>query len=112
MRGFWGAAQIPFLEDGSFNEEGLRKNIRHWVDDLDNQGLINAGKQWEFFSILLDERKHNFEIAVEECDGKAATITSASYQNFDIVVELEKCAQNCGTDYVVVHAPNPAFRHR
>ncbi|RLJ59512.1 4-hydroxy-tetrahydrodipicolinate synthase [Litoreibacter meonggei] len=105
MRGIWAAALNPFHEDRSFNEDGLRSNIRHWVDDLDIQGLFIAGKQGEFFSMSLEERKRNFEIAVEECDGKAATIMSASDQNFDTVVELAKHAQDCGADYVVVHAP-------
>jgi 4-hydroxy-tetrahydrodipicolinate synthase len=105
MRGIWAAALNPFHSDGSFNEEGLRANIRHWIDDLDIAGLFIAGKQGEFFSMSLEERKRNFEIAVEECDGKAGTIMSASDQNFDTVVELAKHAQACGADYVVVHAP-------
>jgi len=51
----------------------------------------------------LEERKHNFEIAVEECDGKAGTIMSCSDQNFDTVIELARHAQNIGADYIVVH---------
>ena len=105
MTGIWAAALNPFNDDGSFNEAGLRSNIRHWIDDLDIQGLFIAGKQGEFFSMSLEERKRNFEIAVEECDGKAATIMSASDQNFATVLELAKHAQTCGADYVVVHAP-------
>lgn len=105
MRGIWAAALNPFNPDGSFNEAGLRRNIRHWVDDLEIQGLFIAGKQGEFFSMSLAERKRNFEIAVEECDGRAGTIMSASDQNFDTVVELARHAQDCGADYVVVHAP-------
>ncbi|MEB8386125.1 dihydrodipicolinate synthase family protein [Rhodobacteraceae bacterium KMM 6894] len=105
MRGIWAAALNPFNADGSFNEAGLRSNIRHWVDDLDIQGLFIAGKQGEFFSMSVAERKRNFEIAVEECDGRAGTIMSASDQNFDTVVELARHAQDCGADYVVVHAP-------
>ncbi|MFT7595939.1 MAG: 4-hydroxy-tetrahydrodipicolinate synthase, partial [Paracoccaceae bacterium] len=105
MRGIWAAALNPFNADFSFNEGGLRANIRHWIDDLDIQGLFIAGKQGEFFSMSLEERKRNFEIAVEECDGKAGTIMSASDQNFDTVIELARHAQDCGSDYVVVHAP-------
>ena len=105
MRGIWAAALNPFNQDGSLNEAGLRANIRHWIDDLDIQGLFIAGKQGEFFSMSLEERKRNFEIAVEECTGKAGTIMSASDQNFDTVVELAKHAEACGADYVVVHAP-------
>lgn len=105
MRGIWAAALNPFRDDFSLDEEGLRSNIRHWVDDLAIQGLFIAGKQGEFFSMSLDERKRNFEIAVEECDGKAGTIMSCSDQNFDTVIELARHAQNCGADYIVVHAP-------
>ncbi|KAE9628199.1 dihydrodipicolinate synthase family protein [Parasedimentitalea maritima] len=105
MRGIWAAALNPFNNDGSFNEAGLRSNIRHWVDDLDIQGLFIAGKQGEFFSMSLAERKRNFEIAVDECDGRAGTIMSASDQNFDTVLELARHAQDCGADYIVVHAP-------
>ena len=83
MRGIWAAALNPFNEDLSLNEAGLRTNIRHWIDNLDIQGLFIAGKQGEFFSMSLDERKRNFEVAVEECDGKAGIIVSVSDQNFD-----------------------------
>ena len=53
----------------------------------------------------LDERKRNFEIAVEETAGKAGTIMSCSDQNFDTVVELAQYAEAVGADYIVVHAP-------
>ena len=105
MRGIWAAALNPFHADLSLDEAGLRANIRHWIDDLGIAGLFIAGKQGEFFSMSLEERKRNFEIAVEECDGRAGTIMSASDQNFDTVLDLARHAQNLGADYVVVHAP-------
>ena len=63
------------------------------------------------FSMSLDERKRNFEIAVEECDGKAGVIVSVSDQNFDTVRELAHHAEDCGADYIVVHAPVLSFVH-
>ena len=105
MKGIWAAAMNPFNEDFSFNEEGLRRNIRHWIDDLAIQGLFIAGKQGEFATMSLDERKRNMEIAVEECGDKAGTIMSCSDQNFDVVVELARHAEAVGADYIVVHAP-------
>jgi 4-hydroxy-tetrahydrodipicolinate synthase len=111
MRGIWAAALNPFNDDLSLNEAGLRSNIRHWIDDLDIKGLFIAGKQGEFFSMSLEERKRNFEIAVEECDGKAGVIVSASDQNFNTVLDLSLHAQNCGADYIVVHAPVLSFVH-
>jgi 4-hydroxy-tetrahydrodipicolinate synthase len=111
MRGIWAAALNPFDETGGFNEVGLRQNIRHWVDDLEIAGLFIAGKQGEFFSMSLDERKRNMEIAVDECGQTAATIMSVSDQNVETVLELALHAQNCGADYIVVHAPVLSFCH-
>jgi 4-hydroxy-tetrahydrodipicolinate synthase len=111
MQGIWAAALNPFNTDLSLDEAGLRSNIRHWVDDLGIEGLFIAGKQGEYFSMSLEERKRNFEIAVDECGDKAGTIMSVSDQNFDTVLELAKHAQDCGADYVVVHAPVLSFIH-
>lgn len=105
MHGIWAAALNPFRPDLSFDEEGFRSNIRHWVDDLGIEGLFIAGKQGEFFSMSLEERKRNLEIAVEETGDKAGTIMSVSDQNFDTVMELARHAQDVGSDYIVVHAP-------
>ena len=105
MRGIWAAALTPMREDFSIDEEGLRANIRHWTRDLGIAGLFMAGKQGEFFSMSVAERKRNFEIAVEETGDRAGTIMSCSDQNFDTVVDLARHAQSVGADYIVVHAP-------
>lgn len=109
MRGIWAAALNPFNADGSVDESGLRQNIRHWIDDLDIQGMFIAGKQGEFFAMSLEERKRNFELAVEECDGKAGVIVSVSDQNFNTVKALARHAEACGADFIVVHAPVLSF---
>jgi 4-hydroxy-tetrahydrodipicolinate synthase len=111
MTGVWAAALNPFNSDMSLDEAGLRANIRHWIDDLDIQGLFIAGKQGEFFSMSVEERKRNFEIAVDECAGKAGVIVSVSDQNIDVALDLAHHAQNCGADYIVVHAPVLSFVH-
>ena len=111
MRGIWAAALNPFNDELALDEAGLRSNIRHWIDDLDIQGLFIAGKQGEFFSMSLAERKRNFEIAVDECHGKAGVIVSVSDQNMGTALELATHAENCGADYIVVHAPVLSFVH-
>ena len=111
MKGVWAAALNPFNDDLSMNEAGLRTNIRHWIDDLDIKGLFVAGKQGEFFSMTLAERKRNFEVAVDECAGKAGVIVSVSDQNMATALELAHHAQNCGADYIVLHAPVLSFVH-
>jgi len=105
MRGIWAAALNPMRPDGAIDEEGLRSNIDHWIDDLGIEGFFIAGKQGEFFSMSVAERKRNFEVAVEACGGRAGTIMSCSDQNFDTVIELARHAEAVGADYIVVHAP-------
>jgi 4-hydroxy-tetrahydrodipicolinate synthase len=104
LSGIWAAAQTPFKADLSIDEAGLRRNLRHWVDDLGVDGVFVTGKQGEFFSMSLAERKRTFEIAVDEIGG-ARTILSCSDQNLGTVIELAKHAQAIGSDFIVVHAP-------
>jgi len=109
MTGIWAAALNTFNADLSLDEEGLRSNIRHWIDDLGIQGLFIAGKQGEFWAMSLEERRRNMTIAVEECADKAGTIMSISDQNMNTALELGRHAQAIGADYVVVHAPMLSF---
>lgn len=112
MRGIWAAALTPFAPDLSIDEAGFRRNLRHWVDDLGIDGVFVSGKQGEFFSMSLAERKRTFEIAVEEIGDRAGTIMSCSDQNMEVVIELARHAQAIGADYIVVHAPVLHFLHR
>lgn len=105
MKGIWAAALTPFAPDLSIDEAGLRRNIRHWTRVLGIDGLFISGKQGEFFSLSVAERKRTFDIAIEETQGVAGTIMSCSDQNLDTVIELAQYAQGAGADYVVVHAP-------
>jgi 4-hydroxy-tetrahydrodipicolinate synthase len=104
LKGIWAAALTPFRPDGAIDEDGFRRNLRHWVDDLGIDGVFVSGKQGEFFSMSLAERKRTFDIAVEEIGG-SRTILSCSDQNLDTVIELARHAQAIGSDYIVVHAP-------
>lgn len=105
MRGIWAAANTPFRPDGSIDEDGYRANMEHWITDLGIDGFFIAGKQGEFFSMSLDERKRMFDLSVEIAGDRAQTIMSCSDQNMDTVIELARHAQACGADYIVVHAP-------
>lgn len=105
MRGIWAAALMPFTPTLSIDEDGFRDNIRHWTQDLKIDGLFIAGKQGEFFSMSLDERKKAFKLAVDAVGPNASTIMSCSDQNMDVVIELARHAQEVGADYIVVHAP-------
>jgi 4-hydroxy-tetrahydrodipicolinate synthase len=112
MTGIWAAALMPFAADLSIDEAGFRSNLRHWVDDLGIDGVFVSGKQGEFFSMSVAERKRTFEIAVDEIGKRAGTIASCSDQNMDVVIDLARHAQAVGADYIVVHAPVLHFLHK
>lgn len=105
LRGIWAAALTPFAEDLAIDEDGFRRNMCHWTGELGIDGLFVAGKQGEFFSLSVAERKRTFELAVEATHGKARTIMSCSDQNLDTVIDLAMHAQAIGADFIVVHAP-------
>jgi 4-hydroxy-tetrahydrodipicolinate synthase len=112
MKGIWAAALMPFAPDLSVDEAGFRRNLRHWVDDLGIDGVFVAGKQSEFFSMSVAERKRSFEIIVDEIGDRAGTIASCSDQNMDVTIELAQHAQAVGCEYIVVHAPVLHFLHK
>jgi 4-hydroxy-tetrahydrodipicolinate synthase len=105
LRGIWAAGMTPFNSDLSVDEAGFQHNVRHWVEDLKIDGVFVTGKQGEFHSMSLPERKRSFELAVEAAGKNGATMMSCSDQNLDVVVDLAKHAQAVGADYIVVHAP-------
>ena len=105
LKGIWAAALQPFRADLSIDEDGFRRNIHHWTAELGIDGVFVGGKQGEFFSMSVDERKRIFDIAASAAGERAGTIMSCSDQNMDTVVELARHAERCGADFIVVHAP-------
>jgi 4-hydroxy-tetrahydrodipicolinate synthase len=107
--GVWAATLTPFKADGSVDEAGMRANLRHWTDTLQLGGLFVCGKQGEFFSMSLDERKRSFELAAEVAhegaNGRSRTVMSCSDTNLDTVLGLGRHAQDVGADWIVVHSP-------
>ena len=106
LKGIWAAALQPFKPDLSIDESGMRSNLRHWVEDLGIDGVFIAGKQGEYFSMTVEERKRVFEVAADAVRRTGAgTIMSCSDQNLDTVIDLARHAQAVGADFIVVHAP-------
>ncbi len=106
LRGVWAATLTPFAPDLSLDEDGWRHNLRHWYGELGIRGLFVNGKQGEFASMTVEERKRTTEIAVEEArpfDG--GVMVSCSDQSIDVAVELARHAEEVGADHIVVHTP-------
>lgn len=111
LRGIWAAALTPFRDDLSLDEAGFLANLRHWTGALGIDGVFVGGKQGEFFSMSVPERKRLFELGIQGTAGGGATIMSCSDQNMDVVLDLAQHAQAIGADFIVVHAPVLHFVH-
>ncbi len=98
MRGIWAAALMPFTATGAMDEDRFTHNIRHWTGDLRIDGVFVAGKQGEFFSMSIEERKRAFTLADDAVCGRAQTIMSCSDQNMDVVIDLARQAQSVGAE--------------
>ena len=103
--GHLGRGHEPFNEDFSFNEEGLRRNIRHWIDDLAIQGLFIAGKQGEFAHHVAGRAQGQHGDRGGRVRGQGRHHHVLLRPDFDVVVELARHAEAVGADYIVVHAP-------
>lgn len=111
FRGVWAATTTTFRDDLALDEAGYRSNLRHWIQVLKLGGLFVSGKQGEFFSMSVAERKRTFEMAVEEASGRCGIVTSCSDTNLDVVLDLARHSQNINADYIVVHSPVLHFHH-
>lgn len=113
MVGVWAANLTPFDDALKLDEKAYRENLNHWINTLNLGGLFIAGKQAEFFSMSLAERKRLMELSVEVAHeagnrhgkGHCGIVTSCSDTNLDVVLDLAKHSQDIGADYVIVHSP-------
>lgn len=108
LTGVWAAAPTPFTQTLALDEAGFRRNVRHWLGELEIAGIFIGGKQGEFFSMSVEERKRLCAIAVDaarEYRSNGSVMMSCSDQNLDTVIELAEHAQGVGADYVVIHSP-------
>lgn len=111
--GVWAANLTPFDDSLRIDETALRANLDHWVRDLQLGGLFIAGKQAEFFSMSIAERKRLIEMSVQAAHdagnrggiGRCGIITSCSDTNLDVVLDLARYSRDVGADYVIVHSP-------
>ncbi len=105
FHGVWAATLTPFDAQLRIDEDGYRANLAHWIDVLKLGGLFISGKQGEYFSMSVAERKRSFELAVAAAHGRCGIVTSCSDTNLDVVLDLARYSQDIGADYIVVHSP-------
>ncbi|MCC7107002.1 MAG: dihydrodipicolinate synthase family protein [Chloroflexi bacterium] len=103
--GAWAAITTPFTADLELDEAGLRRNMRHFTDDLHVPGIFCTGTMGEFWSLTKEERKRAVEIVVEEARGKCKVIAHTAAHSAHETVELTRHAEEVGADFAVMMNP-------
>jgi 4-hydroxy-tetrahydrodipicolinate synthase len=105
ITGLWGATFTPFTPDYQIDEQAWRYNIRHYIDNLELQGLFICGTAAEFWYLTTAERKRLFQIAVEEAKGKMFTMPFTSDPVLENELEMIQYAEDIGADFVITSQP-------
>lgn len=105
LKGLYSALLVSFNEDGSVNEEGLRKIIRHNIDKMKMDGLYVGGSSGENFLLGKEEKKQIFEIAKDEAKDEIKLIAQIGSSNIYEVIELGKFVTELGYDAISAVTP-------
>jgi N-acetylneuraminate lyase len=99
LKGIFPALLTPFKEDGSLNEDSLRKLV---VANMAKgiTGFYVCGSTAEVFLLKPEERKRILEIVTDEVKGKAAIICHVGAINTEWSIEYAKHAASLGVDAV------------
>ena len=107
MKGIYSALMVPYNEDGSINEKGLREIIRYNIDKMKVDGLYVGGSTGENFMISTEEKKRVFEIAIDETKDSVNLIAQVGSINLNEAVELGKYVTKLG--YKCLSAVTPFY---
>jgi 4-hydroxy-tetrahydrodipicolinate synthase len=98
----------PFRDDGSLDDEGLRRLIRYVMAGGVTVLTIN-GNTGEFSSLSADEQSRVSDVAIASADG-GATIVAGVGGDLATAMSSSRRAAAAGASAVMVHDPSGPFR--
>ena len=104
LRGQWTTLITPFTPDKAFDEEGMRRNIRH-IQKLGTKGAGCAWAMGEFWSLSFDERLRVMETVADESRGKWLTGAHVTHTSAGDMLALAQRAEAVGFDLLMVAPP-------
>lgn len=105
LRGIYSAFCLPETEDGTVDEKGLRRDIRHYLDVIKADGLYIHGFYGNFWLLTAAERRRVTEIVVDEVDGAVPLICRCAHASMKETIELVAHAESCGVDFISLIGP-------
>lgn len=95
---------VPFSDDGSINEDELRRLI-NWLIEKGVNGLYPNGSTGEFIRLSFEERKRVIRIVAEETRGRVPILAGAAEPNMTMALDACKAYADLGCDAVSVTGP-------
>lgn len=105
MKGLYSALLIPFDENGTIKEKGLREVIRQNIEVQQVDGLYVNGSSGENFLISTEQKREIFRIVADEVKGEIKLIAQIGSLNLDEAIELGKYATELGYDSLSAITP-------
>jgi len=94
----------PFREDGSLDEQALRRLARRLIA-AGVHGLFPVGSSGEFCSLSQEERCRVIEVVIEEAAGQVLIYAGTGAISTREVIQLTRSAEALGADAAVVITP-------
>lgn len=104
IKGIVAAMQTPMYEDGSINEDEMRRQINRQIKAGVN-GVFCLGTNGEFYILSLDEKIRVMEIFVDEVKGRVPVYAGTGCISTAETILLSKKAEELGVDVLSVITP-------
>lgn len=105
LKGLISALLVPYNEDGTVNEEGLRQVIRHNIENMKIDGLYVGGSSGENFMLEKETKKQIFDIVKDEVKNEVILIAQVGGTNLYEAIELAQYATELGYDAISAVTP-------
>ncbi len=105
MKGLITALVTSFNADGMVNESGLRKAVRHNIDEMKVDGLYVGGSTGEAFVMSVEERIKALEIVKDEAKDAVTLIAQIGSLNFDEIIKMGEISKTLKYDAVSAITP-------
>ncbi|MDE0769359.1 MAG: dihydrodipicolinate synthase family protein [Opitutaceae bacterium] len=103
-KGIWPVAPTSFHEDGSIDQDGMRRILDCMIDQ-GSDGICILANFSEQFLISDEERETLTRLSLEHIAGRVPVIVTISHFATEIVLERAKLAKDLGASIVMMMAP-------
>ena len=107
LKGLISALLVPYNEDGTVNEAGLRQIIRYNIENMKVDGLYVGGSSGENFMLDTETKKQIFDIAKDEVKDEVILIAQVGGTNLYEAIKLGQYTTKLG--YNAISAVTPFY---